>query len=55
MEVWDLYFCQVVGMNLHPGTSREGAKHLSLEECADLVDEMLRIREERLLCQSHQQ
>jgi hypothetical protein len=54
MEIWDLYFAQVVGMNLHPGTSREGAKHLSLEECADLVDEMMRIREERL-CQSDQQ
>jgi hypothetical protein len=46
--VWDLYFAQVVGMNLHPGTTRDNAREMTLEECADLVDKMLEVRKCRL-------
>ena len=54
MEVFDLYFATIVGMNLHPGTTREGAKKLSLEECAALATEMLYVRRQ-FTCPSSQQ
>lgn len=49
MEVWDLYFASVVTMSLHPGYEREGANRLTLRECADLADRMVRLRGEREL------
>lgn len=47
MSDWDLYFTTVVGWQMHPGYLREGAKPLSLSECAAVADEMLLLKEER--------
>jgi len=45
--VWDDFFCTLVGWTTHPGYYRENATKPTLEECADLADEMLRISKER--------
>lgn len=47
MDVWDLYFSTLCSWHLHPGYLREGAVKPTLEECADIADEMLKIRDER--------
>lgn len=47
MDFWDLCFMQLVAWRLHPGYLREGAKVPSLEEIADLCDEMEAVRNER--------
>lgn len=44
MNVWDLYFASLVGMRLHPGFLREGAQAPSLEELAELANQMMEIR-----------
>ena len=45
--VWDDFLCTLVGWTTHPGYYRENATKPTLEECADLADEMLRISKER--------
>lgn len=54
MDTWDLFFMTVVGWQFHPGYLREGAEALSLEECALLADEMVRLKEDRV-CRGGQQ
>lgn len=54
MGPWDLYFAQLVAWRLHPGYLRDGAKPLSIEECAKLADEMFSVRQERMLWRSEQ-
>ncbi len=44
---WDTYFCGVVTMSLHPGTSRENAVKRSIADCAQIADEMLSERDKR--------
>ena len=44
---WDTYFCGVMTMSLHPGTSREGAIKRSIAECAAIADQMLNERDAR--------
>lgn len=47
MDPWDLYFCSLCAWLLHPGYLRDGAARPSLNQIADMVDEMLAVREER--------
>lgn len=44
---WDIYFSTAVGWTLHPGYQREGSQILTIEDCAEIADEMLLIRKWR--------
>lgn len=45
-QAFDTYFAGVVSMAQHPGTTRDAAKPMTLEESAGKALEMLRIRDE---------
>lgn len=45
-QVWDYYFAAIVGWQFHPGNHREP---LTLEECAEFVNNMMKVRAEKCL------
>lgn len=47
MNIFDLYFSSVVGWQYHPGNRRDGV-YLSLDECAQIALQMVRVRNEFL-------
>jgi len=47
-EVWDDFFCTIVGWTMHPGYYRDNADKPSLQDCAETADRMLEIRRERM-------
>lgn len=42
---FDIYFASVMGMNLHPGTTRDENKPKSVAECRLLAESMLAQRD----------
>lgn len=47
-QAWDMYFASLASMNLHPGMKRDGAEPRTWEECAQIADQMVRARDERM-------
>lgn len=46
-DAWELYYSTLCSWYLHPGYQREGTVRPSLEEIADIADEMLKVRNKR--------
>lgn len=46
---WDMFFASVKSMALHPGTTRDNTIPRTTAQCADIADEMLRERDERVM------
>lgn len=46
-QFWDMAFCSLLGMNLHPGTTRDKSERKTMRELADLADEALKERDTR--------
>lgn len=46
-DAWDLYFTGLVGWTYHPGYLKDENKRPTLDELADIADEMLKVRNER--------
>lgn len=47
MDLWDYYFGVLASWRLHPGYLKEGAVAPSFSEIADMVNEMLQVREKK--------
>jgi hypothetical protein len=41
---FDMYFCSLASMQMHPGAGTKDHRKLSLDECGELAVEMVRIR-----------
>jgi len=46
--IWDLYYVGVVGWQLHPGYARENVEPLTLNECAELTNNMIKVRRQHI-------
>lgn len=46
---WDMFFASVKSMALHPGTTRDNTIPRTTAQCANIADEMLRERDERVM------
>lgn len=47
MQAWDAYFAANIGMNAHPGTTRDKAEPQTYEKLAALADDALALRDLR--------
>ena len=43
-DVWDLYFVTIVGWTFHPGYQKPGSTQWTIEDCADMADQMMNER-----------
>ena len=51
---WPFYFASIMSIQYHPGANTRGHERLTLEEAAEIADEMCRIESERVeKCQQH--
>ena len=56
MGLWEMYFMNVTGWSMHPGYLKEhGRNQPTLEDCAAIADEMVRLTEERQLWHGSEQ
>ena len=44
---WDMYASAALGMSMHPGTTRDKARPLTVAEVCDIADTMMRERDRR--------
>lgn len=47
MAAWDMYASGILSMSLHPGTTRDKQTKMTIEEVANLADELLGERDRR--------
>jgi len=47
LNIWDMYFTGLVSMALHPGYLKPDTNKKTLDELADLANEMLKVRREK--------
>lgn len=45
---FDVYFASIAGFQFHPGAGTKEHRKLTLQECADMATEMVRIRRKTL-------
>lgn len=43
---FDMYFCSLASMQVHPGAGTKEHKKLSIEECRDMAVKMIELRRE---------
>lgn len=46
-QFWDMAYAGMIGMNLHPGTTRDKAEPKTLAELAKMADDALAERDKR--------
>lgn len=45
---FDMYFCALASMSLHPGAGTREHKQISLTECRDMAIEMIELRRQTI-------